>query len=535
MSSGSAAASPQRQASGPSTTAMVVTPHTLATNAAVEILRRGGNAVDGAIAANAVQGVVAPETCGIGGDLFALVHASGEPEPLTLNASGKAGSGVTAAQLRAQFGEMPTRHPATVTVPGCVDGWEELSERLGRLPLAVVLEPAIRLAERGFPASVELALAAANLESLLAGQPSARPLYPDGAPMTAGEHVVRPGLAATLRAIAEGGRGRFYEGPVADAIVAATDGILTRSDLEPRHTEWVRPLSIDVFGATGWTTPPNTQGYIALAAAWIFEQLDAPTDPRDPLFHHCAVEAYRSIAWERNDIVSDAATSLVPPESLLDDHRLATYLRTIDRSQAGVYPAPDPAPGGTAYLCVRDANGMGVSLIQSNFWGIGSGRSAGNTGVFLHNRGAGFNLTPGHPNEYAPGKRPLHTLSPTLWTVNGRLTMLLGTRGGQFQPQLLLQMVAAVRHAKSAPHVAQDLPRWQVTGWERGGKPELRLEDRFDDGIADELARRGHSVSRVRSHEPGWGPVSVIIADDETVTGAADPRITTASVGLLDQ
>ncbi len=514
---------------------MVVTPHELATDAALEVLRRGGNAVDAAIAANATQGVVAPETCGIGGDLFALVHAPGQAEPLTLNASGRAGSGVTAAQLRDRLGSMPQRHPATITAPGCVDGWEALSDRLGVLPLGDVLEPAIELASTGFPASPELARAAEDLEPLLARQPSARPLYPAGHAVTAGAQLRRPGLATTLRAIAEGGRSSFYEGPVADAIVNATEGVLLRSDLERPHADWVRPLSIEAFGATGWTTPPNTQGYIALAAAWLFEQLDPPEDPDHPLFHHCAVEAYRSIAWERDDVVADPATAPMPLLSLLDEERLSAHLDEIDSSRAGRFPLPSSAPGGTAYLCVRDGRGLGVSLIQSNFWGIGSGRSAGATGVFLHNRGAGFNLIPGHPNEYEPGKRPLHTLSPTLWTVDGRLTMLLGTRGGQFQPQLLLQMVTALRHAQMNPHAAQDLPRWQVTGWERDGHPVVRLEDRFDDRIAEDLTKRGHRVERARSREPGWGPVSVIIEGEDSVIGAADPRITTASARELAQ
>lgn len=524
-----------RTAAAARTDALVVTPHVLATDAAIEILQRGGNAVDAAIAANAVQGVVAPETCGVGGDLFALVHVPGAAEPLALNASGRAGSGIAADQLRQRFTEMPVRHPATITVPGCVDGWAALSERLGRLPLATALDPAIRLASNGFRASAELARAAGQLAQLLAGQPSARPLYPSGNPITIGDHVSRPGLAATLRAVAEGGRRAFYEGAVADAITQAADGVLTRSDLEHHHSEWVRPLSIDAFGWTAWTTPPNTQGYLALASAWIFEQLDPPADVDDPAFHHSAVEAYRSIAWEREDVVADPGVMPVPLDSLLDEQRLSAVKSSIDPSRAGGYPAPAPAPGGTAYLCVRDGDGMGVSLIQSNFWGIGSGRSAGETGVFLHNRGAGFNLIPGHPNEYQPGKRPLHTLSPTMWTSNGQVAMLLGTRGGQFQPQLLLQMIAALLHARVSPSAAQDLPRWQVTGWERDSLPVVRLEGGFADRIARGLSSRGHAVERAAAREPGWGPVSVIVEDDASVIGAADPRVTTTSARRLAQ
>ena len=241
------------------------------------------------------------------------------------------------------------------------------------------------------------------------------------------------------------------------------------------------------------------------------------------------MEAYRSIAWERDDILSDPDTAPVPPGDLLLPERLASFVDQIDRSHARPFPPPAPAPGGTAYLCVRDTDGMGVSLIQSNFWGIGSGRSAGTTGVFLHNRGAGFNLVPGHPNEYAPGRRPLHTLSPTLWTRDGRLTMLLGTRGGQFQPQLLVQMIAALLHANVPPDAAQVAPRWQVTGWQRDASPTVRLESRHADATASGLVDRGHVVEWAEAYEPGWGPMSLIVETDRDVIGAADPRITTAS------
>ena len=509
--------------------AVAVTPHHLATDAALEILGAGGNAVDAAIAANAVQGVVAPQTCGIGGDLFALIHSPDTPTPSALNASGRAGSGITADELRNDHVTMPERHAATITAPGCVDGWVALSSAYGRLTLQQSLAPAIRAASEGFVASSELAASTARLHAMLEGQPSAHPLYPSGVPISSGESVRRPGLAETLRAIAAGGRDAFYQGDMAREIVSATEGVLTTEDLVRPHADWVEPLRIEVLGATAWTTPPNTQGYLALAASWIFEQLDPPADPTNPAFHHAAIEAYRSIAWERDDILSDPDTAPLPPGDLLLPERLASFVEQIDRSHTRPFPPPSPAPGGTAYLCVRDAEGMGVSLIQSNFWGIGSGRSAGATGVFLHNRGAGFNLVPGHPNEYTPGRRPLHTLSPTLWTRDGRLTMLLGTRGGQFQPQLLVQMIAASLHANMPPDAAQVAPRWQVTGWQRSGSPTVRLESRHADATASGLVDRGHVVEWAEAYEAGWGPMSLIIESDRDVIGAADPRITTAS------
>jgi gamma-glutamyltranspeptidase/glutathione hydrolase len=519
----------QSTATGRHDGSLVVSPHHLSSEAALEILGAGGNAVDAAIAANAVQGVVAPQTCGIGGDLFALIHTPGSTAPLALNASGRAGSGITAEELRKHDTTMPDRHPATITAPGCVDGWVRLSSELGRVTLEEALAPSIRAASDGFTASTELASAAARLQPLLAGQPSARPLYPSGAPIPAGELVQRPGLAETLRAIAVHGRRAFYDGDTARRIASATDDVLTADDLARPHADWVEPLRLDVMGATAWTTPPNTQGYIALAAAWIFEQLEAPPDPTDPGFHHAVIESYRSIAWERDELLSDPATAPLPSHALLQPERLARFVDQIDLSKAGAFPPPRSAPGGTAYLCVRDGEGMGVSLIQSNFWGIGSGRSVGATGVFLHNRGAGFNLVPGHPNEYAPGRRPLHTLSPTLWTRDGRLAMLLGTRGGQFQPQLLLQMLTALLYVGVPPDAAQLAPRWQVTGWQRGESPTVRLESRYGETTAAGLVERAHDVQWAEPFEPGWGPMSVIVESDRGVLGAADPRITTAS------
>jgi gamma-glutamyltranspeptidase/glutathione hydrolase len=509
--------------------AVVVTPHHLASAAALEILESGGNAVDAAIAANAVQGVVAPDTCGIGGDLFALVHKPGDATPQALNASGRAGSGTTAAELRSDHNALPRRHAATITTPGCVDGWISLADVIGVLPLDMTLAPAIALAADGFPVSYELAASLVRLHEMIGSQGSSRPLYPQGEPASAGQTVMRPRLAETLAGIASGDRGSFYGGEVGSAIVAATDGILTLEDLERRNADWIDPIGIDVFGHRAWTTPPNTQGYLTLAAAWVFEQLETTRDPANPAFAHAVIEAYRSVAWERDNVVSDPDTAPLEPETLLDPDRLAPFLATVSTEMAGAFPQPRPAPGGTAYMCVRDGNGMGVSLIQSNFWGIGSGRSAGDTGVFLHNRGAGFNLIPGHPNEYEPGRRPLHTLSPTLWTQGNELSMILGTRGGQYQPQLLIQMATAMLHGGMSPAAAQHAPRWQVEGWQPGEESIVRVESRMDRGIADGLEALGHQVRRAAAWEPGWGPVSVITESNALILGAADPRVSTSA------
>jgi gamma-glutamyltranspeptidase/glutathione hydrolase len=490
----------------------------------------GGTAADGAIAANAVLAVVAPETCGPGGDLFALIHRPGLGEPDALNASGRAGSGAVAAHLRDRgMTEMPPRSPSSITVPGCVDGWEALLARHGRLGLDAVLEPAIAIAEDGFPVSAELSGSLEAYHELLAGQGSADSLYPAGRPPKPGETLRRPRLAATLSETASGGRDAFYGGAAGAAITAATNQVISRDDLAVTQAEWVTPLGAEVFDRKAWTMPPNSQGYLTLATLAIFEMLDPPLDPGDPRFQHALVEAYRSVAWERDSLVSDPATLPVVAESLLSTSRLSERAAHIDPARARRWPPPAPAPGGTAYLCTRDGEGMAVSLIQSNFWGIGSGISAGDTGVWLHNRGDGFTLEPHHPNELNPGKRPLHTLSPTLWTRDGALDLLLGTRGGDYQPQLLAQVAAHLFRGELCLADAQTFPRWHLADFGPGSSSTLLVEDRFSERTLEGMRQRGHDVTATDRWMLRWGPVSAI-GVTETVTGAADPRITTSSV-----
>jgi gamma-glutamyltranspeptidase/glutathione hydrolase len=506
--------------------AAVVAPHHLSALAAQEILAAGGNALDGAIAANAVQGVVAPDTCGVGGDLFALIHRPGDAAPTALNASGRAGRGVDAEALRAGgFSTVPDSHPEAVTVPGCVEGWSALADRFGRFALSRVLEPAIGYAAEGFAVSTELASVLDASQERLAPQPAGAALYPNGMVPAPGDLVIRTDLASILEAVASGGNEAFYRARPGSAISRATGGRITPDDLAEVTSEWVEPLSLDVFGSTGWTVPPNSQGYLTLAAAWIFERLDPPPDPDHPDFFHLLIEAYRAVAWELDDLVADPAWAPLLPEDLLSHPRLSSRLTHIDRHSAAIWPSPTVPPGGTAYLCVVDREGMGVSLIQSNYTGFGGGIGVEGCGFFLHNRGAGFNLRPGHPNELAPGKRPLHTLSPTLWTKDGRLELLLGTRGGSYQPQLLVQVAAHLLHRRLTPAESQLRPRWVVDH-----QPEtVRLESTAGGKIAAALAKQGHRVELAGEYEQGWGPVSLIqISEAGLRTAAADPRVATA-------
>jgi gamma-glutamyltranspeptidase / glutathione hydrolase len=510
---------------------MAVTPHHLATVAAVATLERGGNAVDAAITANAVQGMVAPETCGIGGDLFALVTGPGIEGVLALNASGRAGSGAgkLARELRTSGAkEIPQRHPAAASTPGCVDGWLALHARLGRLDFDALLQPAIRLGRDGFAASRELAAAFARRFDELREEVAFSDIYATGRPPLEGERIRRSRLAATLERIAGEGRAAVYAGELGSAISAAVDGAITTDDLAVSQAEWVEPLAAEVFGAKVWTVPPNSQGYITLAALAVQETLGLP-DPGDPLAWHLAIESYRQAAADRDQVVADSASMSLQPATLVSPDRIQEMAARISAERAVDVPPPPPADGGTAFMCVADDEGLGISLIQSNFYGIGSGISVSGGGFVLQDRGRGFTLHDGHPNELAPGRRPLHTLAPTLWTRDGKLAALIGTRGGHIQPQLVSQLSSLILGRDVEPGRAMVAPRWSVpVPGTNGSGSSVRVEPGTPEGVIEGLIKRGHSVEHLDFPQPGWGPMSAITVSSEGLrVGAADPRVDT--------
>lgn len=508
----------------------IVTPHYESAEAGRIVLDAGGNAVDAAVAAVAAQGVVAPETCGLGGDLFALIHQPGWDRPRSLNSSGRAGSGVSSEALRASGADsIPGDHPAAVTIPGCVDGMETLVREMGRLDLHAVLRPAIALAQDGFEVSTEQAKAFAVQAAIYAHNQAVSDFYPNGAPVQKGARVSRPDLARTLQAVATGGREAFYGGVAGSDIAEATQGLIRPEDLAATQAHWVEPIGAAVAGLTSWTIPPNSQGYLGPATLAVFEMLDAPEDGEDPLWWHLLIEAYRSVAWERNDLVSDPDTGALPANLLLDPDRLARAAATVDRDEAGVWPDRMGTASGTAYLCVADSDGMAVSIIQSNYRGTGSPFGARHSGFLLQNRGLGFSLMPGHPNELAPGKRPLHTLSPTLWTEADQSRWLLGTRGGAVQPQLIAQVAARAIIGGVDLETTQAAPRWTVTDFGPSSPPHPSVEPATPPDVLEGLGARGHHVTVAPTLQPGWGPVSVIELDGESRGGAADPRVDTTA------
>ena len=498
-----------------------------ATEAGVEILRRGGNAVDAAIATNAAMAVVGPHLCGIGGDLLALVHA--DDEVFCLNASGRAGSGASAAALRAEgFTAMPFRHDVrTVTVPGCIDGWVALHARFGSLPLADLLAPAAALAAQGFPASPLLTHSIRNLDD--AGRRNLAVLADQAS--TPGATVRLSAVARTLAAIGSDGRAAFYEGEFGDGLRELGEGVFTADDLSRSQADWVTPLSTDAFGVTLHTVPPNSQGYLTLAAARLATTIGLAGDPDDPRWAHVLVECAKLAGYDRPDVLSEDA----------DGRTLLTAIDArasrIDRGRASGR-TPPTHDGDTTYLCTVDGAGMGVSLIQSNASGFGSWLAEPNTGINVHNRGLGFSLEPGHPAELAPGRRPPHTLSPALATRAGALAAVFGTMGGDAQPQVLLQLAARLFRHGQQPAEAIPAARWALTGggsgfdtWTPGAtgpaaeRVAVNIEGHAPESWDRGLADRGHRVTRAGRYDSGFGHAHAItIAADGTRAGAADPR-----------
>jgi len=509
---------------------MVAAADQLAAQAGLATMGRGGNAVDAAVATNAVLAVTTPHLCGMGGDLFALVHGAVGP-PAALDSSGRAGSGADPERLRAEGRTAMPQHldVRTVTVPGCVDGWVALHDRFGRLPMPDVLAPAIGYAEDGFPASPLLAASAARLVEQGNPAPALQALATQA--RLPGDLVRRPGAAGALRAIAAGGRDAFYCGPFGEGLVALGAGEYTDADLATPLATWVEPLDVEAWGHRLWTMPPASQGYLTLAAAWIADGLALPEDPDDPQWAHLLVEAAIAAGHDRLDVLAEG----VDGRALLAPERLSPRRAAIDPGRASGWTAPAGA-GDTTYLCAVDGDGMGVSLIQSNASGFGSGLFEPNTGINLHNRGLGFSTVAGPPAEYGPGRRPPHTLSPALVTTpDGRLAAVLGTQGGDGQPQILLQVLARLLHGGQSPADAIGRPRWVLEGEGRGfdtwSSPSrsVAVEANAPGAWIEGLAARGHRVTTSAPFGHQFGHANVITVADPAsgrvrLAGAADPR-----------
>jgi len=521
---------------------MAATSQPLATQAAVEILRLGGSAVDAAIAANAVLAVVEPTGCGPGGDLFAMVWEAGpggHGRLHGLNGSGRSPAGLTLAHLRGlRLARIPPRGPLPISVPGAVDGWFALHARFGRLPVADLLAPAIHYAEQGFPVTEVIAHTWAEEAEVLGGQPGFAATYlPGGRAPAKGEPFKNAGLAATLRALVQGGRDAFYAGEVARAIeeaVAAAGGFLTAADLAAHRSTWVEPVSVSYRGHEVWELPPNGQGIAALQMLAILEGYDLRRLGFGSADHlHLLIEAKKLAYEDRARFYADPDFARAPVPALLATRYAAERRRRIDPRRAALAQPPgDPGAldaGDTVCLATGDAQGNIVSLLQSNFRGMGSGIVPAGLGFSLQNRGELFAMEPGHANVYAPGKRPFHTIIPAFVTRAGRPVLAFGVMGGGFQPQGHVQILVnrldfgmGYQEAGDAPRVLHEGSSEPTGGtMEDGGR--VSLESCFAYETIRELGERGH---RVGWNAGEYGGYQAVAWDDERriYYGASESR-----------
>ncbi len=517
--------------------AMVSTSQPLAAQAGLAVLRRGGNAVDAALATAITLTVVEPVSNGLGGDMFALVRRPGVgDEVLALNGSGRAPQAWSPERF-AGAATMPMTGWESVTVPGAPLAWKRLSERAGRLPFAALFDDALTLAREGFPVSPVVAAKWAREALRLGHQPGfAAQFLPGGQAPKAGSLFRPPHLGESLHDIAQSKAESFYCGPLAQAMVreAQSHGAaLSLQDLQRAWDEddaWVRPLEMDYRGHRMYQLPPNAQGLATLIALGVLRHFDsAELGRRTPAAQHLAIEALKLAFVDTYRALADPQAMRESCAELLDPKRLAELALRVDAQRAQHYGPAVPPWGGTVYVAASDAQGMMVSLIQSTFVGFGAGVVVPGTGIQMHNRGAGFSLEPGHPNQVGAGKRPLHTIIPALVTRNERPWGVFGVTGGPIQPQGQVQLAVAMIDGGCNPQAAIDAPRWKLE--HRRDSLQLDFEPSMAQADQQALRTMGH-----RSGPPGitgndfGGGFAIVRAPGDADSaapiwvGAADPR-----------
>lgn len=525
---------------------VVAAAHPLAAEAGIEILRKGGNAVDAAIAVNAALGFLEPVSCGIGGDLFAIVWDAKSRTLLGLNASGRAPAALTAEEVPPEpDGTIPLFSPFTWTVPGAVRGWFDLHGKLGRLPIREVLAPAIAMAREGEPVPQGIAGAWERGGRLFREKPGFAAVFlPGGRAPREGEIFRNPALARAYEALARDGASAFYEGPIAESIVAfakANGGFLSREDLARHRSDWVEPIGTEYRGVTLWELPPNDQGLAALQMLNLLEGFDLRGMGRDSSeFWHTLVETKKIAFEDRARYYADPGFAKVPVAGLLsktyanERRKLLDPARAAARLEAG---HPALAEGDTTLLAVADAEGNMVSLIQSNYTGFGSGYVVADWGFGLQNRGALFSLKPDSPNRLAPGKRPFHTIIPAMLTKGGEPWIAFGVMGGDMQPQGHVQIVVNLVDFGMNLQEAGDAARFYHTGSSEptgttmttGGV--LSLESGVPAVVRRDLARLGH---RIQETSPvAFGGYQAVARDPVTkvLSGASESRKDGCAIG----
>ena len=525
---------------------IVATSQPLASQAGLDILKAGGNAVDAAIAANAMLGVVEPMSCGIGGDLFVIYWDAKSQQLYGLNASGRSPYALNREFFKqAGLEQIPTHGPLSWSVPGCVDGWAVLRDRFGSKSFAEILAPAIDYAEEGFPVSEIIAGHWAGTEEAFADWPdSAATWLIDGRRPRIGEIFRNPNLAATYRLIAAEGRDAFYRGSIAQRIVAFSDahgGKFSMRDFEDHASEWTPPVSTNYRGYQIWELPPNGQGIAALEMLNILEAYDVKEMGRGSAeYLHLFVEAKKLAFADRATYYADPAMSEVPVEQLISKDYAARQRKRIDPNQAAANVAPGNLrmeQGDTVYLSVVDKDRNCCSFIQSNFYGFGSRVTPGDLGFVLQNRGALFALQDNHANRLEPHKRPFHTIIPAMAMRDGQPWLCFGVMGGDMQPQGHVQILVNMIDFGMNVQEAGDAARVRHMGSQTptglpmdpdGGK--VAVESGIPEATIKQLQERGHVIVR----SPGsFGGYQGIMIDHEhgVLHGGTDPRKDGAAAG----
>jgi len=517
---------------------MVCTSQPLASFAAASMLRAGGNAVDAAVCAAAVLGVVEPFMTGVGGDCFMLVWHAADRRLHGLNGSGRAPRAATRqALLDRGHTQMPILGMLSVTVPGAVDAWCTALERFGSRSLADVLAPAIDYAEGGFAVSEIIAEQWGLAAGLLQQPEAARAFTVEGRAPRLGEIVRLPDLARSLRALAAGGRDIFYRGELAAQIVAcsrAYDGLLAAGDLAAHTSDWVEPIATEYRGHRVYELPPNGQGLTALLALNILECFDLAALAADPAaVAHLQIEAVKLAFADRNRYIADPAQAAVPVAQLLAKDYAQGRAALIDpaRARKRVAPGVLARGGDTVYLTAADAAGNVVSLINSLYLAFGSGMVAGETGIVLQNRGYGFSLDPAHPNCIAPGKRPFHTIIPAMLLRDDRPLVSFGVMGGDMQAQGHVQVVSHLVDGGRNIQEAIDRPRFNYLDTDR-----VALERALNERIGPALVERGHVIEDEAAAllHGGFGGAQGVMIDPATGAywGGSDPRKDGCAIGF---
>jgi len=523
------------------------TAHPMATMIALDILRSGGSAVDAAIAANAALGFLEPTANGMGGDAFCLLWDPKAGKVMGLNGSGRSPAALTLdiARSRAVNGSIPGLGAISVSVPGCVDAWWTLHKRYGKLPWKSLIEPAAALAEKGTPVPQAVAMLMERGMSRFLAPGSGveeteniKKMYlTRGHAPREGEIFRNPDLARTLRAVAKGGRDAFYDGPIADTIEAyfkRIGGWMTRKDLAAHHADWVEPLSVDYRdGVSVYGMPPNSQGPTTLQMLSILKNFDLKSmGLMSPASVHYQAEAKRLAFEDRARYFADPAFAEIPIKHLLSDAygQMRAKLIRPDRVMDRVFPGDAPHKGGTTYLTTADSSGMMVSLIQSNFSGMGSGLMPDGLGFIFQNRGDGFSLVEGSPNIYAPRKRPFHTIIPGFALKQGAPWLSFGVMGGGMQPQGQTQIIVNLVDNGLDLQAAGDCPRWrhegssEPTGLPAPGVGELALETGAPAYTRAKLADMGWKLAPMQTYDSGYGGYQAIMKGAEAYAAATEMR-----------